>query len=297
MSDFHGLLVALATPFDESGRVDEDALRRLVRHVAGGGADALVPLGSTGEAATLEPGERDLVIRVCLEEAGRARVVAGTGSNDTRAAARMTARAYELGAHGALSVVPYYNKPMPQGIVRHFEEVARAAPDLPLIAYNVPGRTGTNMTPDTLERVFAIDTVVAVKESSGDLAQIAECCRRLRPGRRVLSGDDNLCLPAIAVGATGLVSVLGNLLPAEMKALVDHAVQGRLEQARAEYLRLLPLMNALFTESNPIALKAGLDALGICGPAVRLPLSEATDRTREVVGEALREVTGVRGKS
>lgn len=289
MSDLQGLFVALATPFDARGEVDVPAFRRLVKHVAGGGADVLVPLGSTGEAATLDEADRDAVVAACLEEAGGKPVVVGTGSNDTRQAARWTARAKELGAHGALVVTPYYNKPMTRGLVAHFEAVAAAAPGLPLVAYNVPGRTGQNVTPDMLDKLWANPQVVAVKESSGNLVQIGEVCARLPAGKRVLSGDDNLSLPAIAVGATGLVSVLGNLLPGPMKALVDHATGGRLDEARALFLRLLPVMNALFVESNPIPLKAGLALLGISGDALRLPLTSPEPATRDRMKAALAE--------
>lgn len=287
MSDFHGLFVALATPFDANGNVDQEGFRKVVRHVAGGGADVLVPLGSTGEAATLEDHERDLLIKTCLEEAGGKPVVVGTGSNNTRQAARWTARAKELGAHGALVVTPYYNKPMPDGLVQHFAAVAEAASGLPLIAYNVPGRTGQNVTKAMLDRLWQNPQVVAVKESSGDLLQIGSICADLPIGKRVLSGDDNLSLPAIAVGASGLVSVLGNLLPGPMKAMVDHAVAGRLEEARSLFHRLLPVMSALFVESNPIPLKAGLDLMGIAGDHLRLPLTRPTTQTRETMARVL----------
>ncbi len=287
MSDFHGLFVALATPFHADGRVDHDGFRRVVRHVVAGGTDVLIPLGSTGEAATLDDGERDQIIIACLEESSGRRVVVGTGSNNTRQAMRLTARAKELGAHGALVVTPYYNKPMPSGLVEHFAAVAKAAPDLPLIAYNVPGRTGTNVAPETMAKLWANPQIVSVKESSGNLAQIAEICRALPPGKRVLAGDDNLSLASISVGASGLVSVLGNLLPGALKQMIDDAMAGELEAARAQFHRLLPVMNALFVESNPIPLKAGLDLMGIAGDHLRLPLTRPTATTREAMARAL----------
>ena len=198
--DLSGLAVALATPFTLTGEVDLPAFRQLVRHVVAGGVDTLVPLGTTGEASTLLDVERDALITACLEERSGRRVIVGTA--------------------GALVVTPYYNKPNPDGLVAHYEAVAEAAPGFPLIAYNVPGRTGLNVTPAVLMRLWQNPQVVAVKESSGSLAQIAEVARTLPQGKTLLSGDDNLALAALAVGATGLVSVLGNVLPGETAAMI-----------------------------------------------------------------------------
>jgi 4-hydroxy-tetrahydrodipicolinate synthase len=287
-ADFSGLGVALATPFLASGEVDFPSFRKLVRHVAHGGANTLIVLGTTGEAPAILEAERDELIAACLEEASGKQVVVGTGSNATAQAAGWTKRAQALGAHGALVVTPYYNKPMPAGLVAHFAAVADAAPGLPLILYNVPGRTGSNVTPATLARLWENKAVVAVKESSGNLAQIGEVARTLPPGKQLLSGDDGLALASLAVGAVGLVSVLGNLLPAETKALVDAARHGRMEEARHLNARLLPLMDALFLESNPIPLKAGLKLLGLGEEHLRLPLSAAEPATRARIAEGLR---------
>lgn len=286
-ADFVGLCVALATPFQSNGAVDVAVFRRLVRHVAGGGADVLIPLGSTGEAATLTEEERDRLIEACLAEAGHKTVVVGTGSNDTARAAAWTKRAQELGAHGALVVAPYYNKPMPKGILAHFGAVAEAAPDFPLIAYNVPGRTGTNITPATLARLWELPQVVAVKESSGNLVQIGEVAGALPRGKSLLAGDDNLALATIAVGGDGLVSVAANLVPEHVKSLVSSAREGRFAEARAMHQRLSPLFDALFVESNPIPLKAGLAALGFGGTALRLPLTAPEPETRIRIERAL----------
>ncbi|MDP2877533.1 MAG: 4-hydroxy-tetrahydrodipicolinate synthase [Holophaga sp.] len=279
-SPFSGLLVALATPFHADGSLDLPAFRRLVRHVVGGGADGLVVLGSTGEAATILDGERDHLIAACLEEAGQAQVVVGTGSNATHQAVEWTRRAQQLGAAGALVMTPYYNKPTPGGLVAHYAACAEASPGLPIIVYNVPGRTGLNLTPTTLARLWENPQVVAVKESSGNLAQIGEIARTLPVGKALLSGDDNLALPSIALGACGLVSVLGNVVPHQTKTLVDLALAGRRTDAAALHARLLPLMDALFLESNPIPLKAALQKIGICGDALRLPLVPASETTR-----------------
>ncbi|MBI1751544.1 MAG: 4-hydroxy-tetrahydrodipicolinate synthase [Acidobacteria bacterium] len=285
--DLSGLAVALATPFSASGEVDLAAFRKLVRHVVGGGVDTLVPLGTTGEASTLDDAERDAVIAACLEESGGRPVVVGTGSNATRHAAALTRRAQALGAAGALVVTPYYNRPNADGLVAHYAAIAEAAPGLPLVAYNVPGRTGLNVTPAVLARLWENPQVVAVKESSGSLAQIAEVGRTLPRGKTLLSGDDNLALAAMAVGATGLVSVLGNVLPRETAALVASARHGQGAEALRIHQRLLPLMDALFVESNPVPLKAALKLLGLGSDAVRLPLARASAATRTLVAEAL----------
>ncbi|MEO8361058.1 MAG: 4-hydroxy-tetrahydrodipicolinate synthase [Vicinamibacteria bacterium] len=285
-ADFSGLSVALATPFTSSGDVDIKAFRALVKHVATG-ADVLVVLGSTGEAATITEEERDPLIMACLEEAGGKKVVAGTGHNSTSQTVAWTRRAKELGVHGALIVTPYYNKPTPQGLVAHFEAAAAAAPDLPFIVYNVPGRTGLNLTPAALQLLWANPQVVAVKESSGNITQIGEVSRTLPKGKTLLSGDDSLALAAIAVGAEGLVSVLGNMVPKETKQLVELARAGKREEAVALNNRLLPLIDALFVESNPIPLKAGLQMMGLGGDFVRLPLIPAAESSRARLKDAL----------
>lgn len=285
---FTGLSVALATPFLEDFGLDLKGFRRLTRHVVAGGVDTLVVLGTTGESPTLGDSERDALIEACLEEAQGRAVVAGAGSNDTRKTAALARRAQALGADGALIVTPYYNKPTPRGLVAHFAEAASAAPGLPLIAYNVPGRTGLNLTPAILAMLWENPQVVAVKESTANLAQIGAIARALPEGKTLLSGDDNMALPAIAVGASGLVSVLGNLLPAETKELVDAALCGDLPTAQALHYRLLPLMDALFLESNPIPLKAALKLLGIAGDTLRLPLVPAEPSTVARLADVLK---------
>lgn len=295
---FSGLSVALATPFHEDFSLDLEGFRRLVRHVVEGGADALVVLGTTGEAPTLGETERDALIEACLEEARGRSVVVGAGSNDTAKTAAHARRAQVLGADGILVVTPYYNKPTPKGLVAHYAEVAAAAPGLPIIAYNVPGRTGLNITPAILARLWENPQVVAIKESTANLAQIGEIARTLPEGKTLLCGDDNMALPAIAVGASGLVSVLGNLLPAEAKALVTAALRGDLPRARSLHYQLLPLMDALFMESNPVPVKAGLKLLGLAGDTLRLPLVSAEPATVARLADTLRQavqspITGV----
>jgi 4-hydroxy-tetrahydrodipicolinate synthase len=287
-----GLAVALATPFTPAGEVDFPAFRRLVRHVVAGGVDTLIPLGTTGEAPTLIESERDAIIVATLEECGGRPVVVGTGSNATHRAVAMTRRAQELGAAGALVVTPYYNKPSADGLVAHFAAIAAAAPGLPLIAYNVPGRTGQNITPAVLDRLWENPQVVAVKECSGNLAQVAEIARTLPAGKTLLAGDDILAVAAIAVGASGLISVLGNVLPRETAAMVAAALRGDRAEAVRLNQRLLPLIDALFLESNPSPVKALLAQLGFGGDGLRLPLTPASAATRARLTEALARATG-----
>jgi 4-hydroxy-tetrahydrodipicolinate synthase len=306
LTGLRGLGIALATPFKPaqagaaldsargSGEVDLGAYRALVRRVLDGGADFLVVLGSTGEAATVDEAEREALIAAAREEAaasppaqGGTPIIVGTGHNSTVQACALAAKAKAAGADGILVVTPYYNKPQPAGIEAHYRAVAAAAPGLPIIVYNVPGRTGSNLLPKDLARLWAIPEVVAVKESSGNLGQIGEILRTLPPGKLLFSGDDALALPAIAMGGHGLISVLGNLLPAEAKFLVEAALAGRRDEARKLQSRLLPMMDALFLESNPAPLKAAMAlALG-SSDAVRLPLWPASEATRARLAELL----------
>jgi 4-hydroxy-tetrahydrodipicolinate synthase len=290
---FEGLAVALATPFDRFGEIDLPAFRSLVRHVAEGGVETLVVLGTSGEAPTVEDRERDVLIHACVEEARGLPVVAGCGTNATAKTIRLVRRARELGARGALVVTPYYNKPTDAGLVAHFGAIASAAPAFPLIAYNVPGRTGSNVSLPALERLWAIPEVVALKESTGNLQRIGEIARTLPPGKTLLAGDDHVALPAIAVGATGLVSVLANLLPRAARALVEASRRGDAAEARRLDHGLRPVIDALFVESNPIPLKAGLSLIGIGTPTVRLPLTAAEPATVERLRSALAAAASV----
>ncbi|MFO1076330.1 MAG: 4-hydroxy-tetrahydrodipicolinate synthase [Planctomycetota bacterium] len=285
-----GLGTALATPFLPDGALDATGLVRLVQHVRGGGSDFLVVLGSTGEAAMLDERERDAAVVAVLEHAGRTPVFVGTGAPSTRQAVAWTRRARELGAAGALVVVPPYTKPTQNGLVAHFRAVAEAVPELPVILYNVPGRTAANLLPATLALLWQLPNAVAVKESSGDLQQIARIGAELPPGKTLLAGDDPLAVPSIAVGAQGLVSVAGNAVPALMRDLVSTARAGDFERARAQHAALQPLFDALAAEPNPIPIKTALALLGICEPTMRLPLQAATAATRDRLQTAMADL-------
>lgn len=303
---FTGLGVALATPFTtgtESGpkpadtpagrgakpAVDLAAFGALVDYVirpngeeADGaeGVDYLVVLGSTGEAATVSDDERSALIRTARDRsAGAVPVVVGVGHNDTVRTAELAAAAVADGADGLLVVTPYYNKPQASGLVAHYAQVAAAAPGVPIIAYNVPGRTGINMTPEVLTRLWSIPEIVAVKESSGDLRQLTQMCQQAPAGRSVLAGDDDLALPAIAAGARGLISVCANVAPAHTAALVRAALSSQMEEARRSAHELAPLMDAMFAETNPVPVKAALACLGLSTGMVRAPLAPAEPDT------------------
>jgi len=266
---FEGLTVAMVTPF-RGGALDLEGTERLIDFMIGGGVEGLVISGSTGEAATCTVEERRTLWRFAKERVrGRVPLVAGTGTNNTAESIALTRMAEELGLDGAMIVTPYYNKPTPKGQVAHFSAVARST-RLPIILYNVPGRTATNTLPETLEQVQDLPNVVAVKEASGSLDQASAVRARCR--FTLLSGDDSLTLPMVAVGAEGVVSVAGNVAPREMRALCDQARAGRLAEAEAAHRRLLPLFKALFLESNPGPVKFLLAAMRLIENELRLPL-------------------------
>jgi len=287
-TSFAGLSVALATPFKPDYTLDIPAYRRLVRHCVAGGVDVLMTLPTTGEAPVITDAERDELIIATQEEAQGRKVVVGSGCNETRQAVLYAKRAQELGADGVLIVTPYYNKPTPKGLIVHYQKVAEAVPGMPIIAYNVPGRTGLNITPALMAQLWENPQLVALKESTGNLAQIGELARTLPAGKELLIGDDFAALPSIALGFVGLVSVAANLAPAPIKALVDAALRGDIATARKLHFQLLPLMDACFLESNPIPVKAGLSILGIAGDTLRLPLLPAEESTRVKLKEALK---------
>ena len=284
---FEGLSVAMVTPF-QGGGVDREATARLVDHMITGGVQGIVVSGSTGEAATCTLEERRELWAFVRERAkGRAWVVAGTGTNSTADSIALTKMAEELGLDGAMIVTPYYNKPTPKGQAAHFTAVAKST-KLPLILYNVPGRTGTNTTPDVLAMVQDLPNVKAVKEASGNLDQMAQVKTRTR--LTLLSGDDALALPAAAVGGEGVVSVVGQAAPAEMRKLCDLARAGRRAEALAAHQALMPLFRAAFLESNPGPIKFLLSEMGLVRNELRLPLVPVEPATEKAVIEAAKAV-------
>ena len=272
MTRMTGCGTALVTPMHRDGTVDHEAMTRLVEWQIEEGIHFLVAIGSTGEAATLSPDERrDVVATVVAAARGRVPVVAGATSNDTAAAARDARSVAAAGADVILSATPYYNKPTPAGLERHFASVCDAA-GKPVILYNVPGRTGLNMTAKTTLALANLDGVVGVKEASGDLGQMMAILRERPPAFSVLSGDDAITLALLALGGDGLISVVANEAPGPMARLVDAGRQGDVAAAREIHYRLLPLMDANFVESNPIPVKFAMHAMGRIGPGIRLPL-------------------------
>ena len=268
---FQGCGTALITPFQPDLSLDEEGLRRLVRRQIEGGIHFLVPCGTTGENPTLSREEHLRVVEITLEEAqGRAPVLAGCGGNDTRRVAELARDLEALGADGLLVVTPYYNKPTPEGLYQHFHEVARAT-RLPIVVYNVPGRTGVNVEPATLARLAEIETVVGVKEASGNISQIAAIFQAVPPSFAVLSGDDAITLPLIALGGVGIISVVSNEVPFAMARLTSLCLEGDFPAAREMQRRLHPLMEVNFIESNPGPVKAAMGLMGLIDPIFRLP--------------------------
>ena len=287
---FQGTGTAMITPFKDDGSVDEKALRRFVDFQIDGGIDMLLPCGTTGEGATLDADETDRVLQIVVEQSrGRVPVIVGAGSNSTAKAVQATKRAKKLGANGVLSVGPYYNKPTQQGYYEHFKAIAEAD-DIPIIVYNVPGRTSGNIEAKTTLRMAEISNIVAVKEASGNLGQIMEIIKDSPNHFRVLSGDDAMALPIVLLGGDGIVSVVSNEAPALMTAIIDAALQSDIAKARELHYKLLPLMNINFVESNPIPVKAALAMMGLIGENYRLPLVKIAPGNRDKLATVLEQL-------
>lgn len=268
---FRGSIVALVTPFKEDFSVDFDAYGRLIEFQIERGTHGIVPCGCTGEAATLSHDEQKQIIRFAIEKiAGRVPVVAGTGSNNTREAIELTRYAKEVGADGALMITPYYNKPTKEGQIAHYRAVAEKV-DIPIMLYNVPGRTGTNIEPQTVAEMSKIPNIVSIKEAAGSLDQVSSI--RSLCNINILSGDDSLTLPMMAVGASGVVSVAANVTPDKVAALCDEWDNGNLAAAQAIHYELMPLFKALFVQTNPLPVKAVLAHMGLIKNVLRLPLT------------------------
>jgi 4-hydroxy-tetrahydrodipicolinate synthase len=284
-----GAMTAIVTPFKADGTLDIPALESMARWQVEQGINGLVPCGTTGEGATLDDDEkREVFATVVKAVGGRVPVVAGVGSNSTRATLASARIAAEAGADALLVVTPYYNKPNRSGMIAHYEAVANVS-DLPIVVYNVPGRTGQNLGAELTLRLAQIPGIVAVKEASGNLDQMAAIIEGRPDSFALLSGDDALTLPAIALGADGVISVVSNEAPEEMAQMVEAALKSDFERARRIHYRLLPLMRANFIETNPVPVKTAMELLGCCGAWLRPPLGPASEGTREKLLEALRK--------
>lgn len=285
---FTGSLVAIVTPFRQ-GKVDERALAELIEWQISKGTNGIVPCGTTGESATLSHSEHNRVIELTVEVVRRrVPVIAGTGSNSTEEAVALTKHAKQAGADGALLITPYYNKPTQEGLYRHYKAVAEAV-DLPLVLYNIPGRTGVNMLPATIARLSSLKTVVGVKEGSGSVQQASDIVQMCGDRLTVLAGDDSLTLPMMAVGGKGVITVTANIMPTEMAGLVKAFAEGRIDEARRIHFTLSPLFAALFFETNPIPVKEALGMMGKIDPELRLPLCPMSQDPREKLIRVLKD--------
>jgi 4-hydroxy-tetrahydrodipicolinate synthase len=284
---FTGMLVALVTPF-KNGQVDYRGIERLVDWHIEQGTEGLVPVGTTGESPTVDVAEHQKIVKTVVERsAGRIPVVAGTGGNATAEAIHLTRYAKDVGADGSLQVCPYYNKPTQEGLYRHFAAIAEAV-DLPMVLYNIPGRTGVSLAPGTIARLAEVPQVVAVKEATGSMDQASEILAQC--DLVVLSGDDSLTLPLMAVGAQGVISVVGNLVPKDMKRLTDAMLAGDVATAQEAHRRLFPLCRAMFIETNPIPVKTAMKMVGLLeSDEKRLPMTDLSLEHAEALKQALQE--------
>lgn len=287
-----GCATALVTPFKADGAFDEDRMRALVDRQINGGVRLLVPCGTTGESATMTEEEDARVIATTIDVArGRAKVIAGAGSNSTASAVEYSQRARDLGADAALQVAPWYNKPTQEGLYAHFSAIANAVPEMPIMLYNVPGRTSSNIAAQTTLRLARdCENIVAIKEASGNLSQIMEILRERPANFSVLSGDDAVTLPLIALGGEGIVSVASNEIPDLMSRMTNLALEGKWDEARELHYRILPLMEVNFIESSPGPVKAAMAIMGLLEENFRLPMVPITEKSRDRVREVIAEL-------
>jgi 4-hydroxy-tetrahydrodipicolinate synthase len=278
---FQGAMVAIVTPF-KNGQLDENGLRQLIEFQVANGTRGIIPCGTTGESPTLSHEEHERVVAITVEQVDkRIPVIAGTGSNNTAEAIRFTKHARKVGADGALMISPYYNKPTQEGLYQHYRKVAESV-DIPIIVYNIPGRTAVNIEPDTMARLARIDNIIGVKEATGSMKQIMDIIARCGEDFVVLSGEDYITFPLMCVGGKGVISVTSNIVPADMAKMCDLGLAGQWDEARVLCYRLLPLCHALFYETNPAPVKAALAMMGkIDSPEVRLPLVPMSEANRE----------------
>jgi len=293
MTEFKGAYTALVTPMTESGEVDYEGFRNLIQFQLKEGIDGIVPLGTTGETPTLDESEEDKLLEIAVKEAkGKVPIIAGAGSNDTRHMVKYVQRAKNMGADAALVVTPYYNKPNDDGLLRHFEAAANVG--IPIIVYNIASRTGKNIPPVLMEKIAQNIGIAGVKESSGDMNQMGDIINEIALPRKnnnkkfwVLSGDDSFSLPLISMGGDGAISVISNLFPAKVKALVKNALEGRYEEARVLHYELLPFMKAAFIETNPVPIKQALSWAGLPAGPARLPLGKLAPSSAAILKKAV----------
>ncbi len=284
---FKGTATAMITPFYKDGGVNFEAFGKMIEYQIAGGTDALVILGTTGEPSTMLDEEKVAVMQYSVKKIdGRAKIIFGTGSNNTANAVAASKRAEKLGADGLLCVTPYYNKCTQKGIIEYYKAICGAV-KIPVIAYNVPARTGVNILPATAEELAKIPNIAGIKEACGNMEQICETMRRVRPYCDVYSGDDNLNLPILAIGGAGLISVVSNIAPKEVKQVAEYVFACDLEKANAVQDKLLPLIDACFTEVNPIPVKAGCDMLGLNAGVPRAPLTELEDAHKKILKDCI----------
>ncbi len=283
---FEGSGVALVTPF-KNGKLDEAALKNLIEEQISGGTKVLVPCGTTGESATLSHEEHDRVIEITVQQAKkRVKVLAGAGSNSTNEAIRLTNAAKKIGADGTLQICPYYNKPTQEGLFRHFEAIAKSV-ELPMVLYNIPGRTGVNMLPSTIQRLAKIDMIVGIKEATGSLTQLSEIIEMCPDDFTVLSGEDGLTFPMLALGARGGISVTANLVPKKCAEMIEASAKGDWNLAKKIHYELSPLSRVLFIETNPTPVKTALGLMKKIDPEVRLPLVPLTENSLKELQKVL----------
>ncbi len=289
-TQFTGVGTALITPFTRSGALDEPAVKRLARRQIDGGVHFLVPCGTTGESPTLTLAERRRIVELVVDAAaGQVPILAGAGGYDTKEVIHAAAEMQKAGAAGLLSVTPYYNKPTQEGLYQHFKAIAEST-TLPIVLYNVPGRTGCNIEPASAARLAGIGNIVGVKEASGNMTQMAEVCRAVPERFLVVSGDDALTLPLMAVGGRGIISVASNEIPAEMSQMVEAAERGDFSSARVMHQKLLPLLLVNFVESSPGPVKFAMSAMGLCEEVYRLPMVPIKDASKQKILGVLREL-------
>ncbi|MDO5576390.1 MAG: 4-hydroxy-tetrahydrodipicolinate synthase [Fibrobacter sp.] len=286
--DLRGCYVAIVTPFNNDGSINESALRDHIEFLISKGVSGVVPCGTTGESATLSWEEHNLVVDLVIDQAkGRIQVIAGAGSNNTAESIAAAQHAQQKGANAILCITPYYNKPTQEGLFQHYRAVASKV-DIPIVVYNVPGRTGVNLTPETLERLCEFDNIIAVKEASGDVTQISEIHRRCGDRISILSGDDSLTLPILSVGGKGVISVVANLIPDRMCAMINSFFQNDFGTALKIHEEMLPLCKAMFIETNPIPVKTAVNLMGMHGGPFRLPLVEMSEHNKSKLITVLR---------